>query len=137
MSVQMQKKQSRSRQSRLRSRPKLPCRKHLTAAENGLKEAVEQKEAADRKAQEAADARKKAEDALAAYQATAETDGNAIRQEREAKDKAEAEKAALEKICEANKAALEQAKTQAAETAKQLDQATGEIASLKEANAAQ
>ena len=115
---------------------KAAMQEHLTAAENGLKEAVEQKEAADRKAQEAADARKKAEDALAAYQATAETDGNAIRQEREAKDKAEAEKAALEKICEANKAALEQAKTQAAETAKQLDQATGEIASLKEANAA-
>lgn len=82
----------------------------LTEAENNLKAAVEQKEEADRKAQEAADARKEAEDALAAYQATAETDGNAIRQEREAKDKAEAEKAALERICEANKAELEQAK---------------------------
>ena len=115
---------------------KTAMQERLTEAENNLKAAVEQKEEADRKAQEAADARKEAEDALAAYQATAETDGNAIRQEREAKDKAEAEKAALEQICEANKAELEQAKTQAAETAKQLDQATGEIAALKEANAA-
>lgn len=115
---------------------KTAMQERLTEAENNLKAAVEQKEEADRKAQEAADARKEAEGALAAYQATAETDGNAIRQEREAKDKAEAEKAALEQICEANKAELEQAKTQAAETAKQLDQATGEIAALKEANAA-
>lgn len=73
---------------------KTAMQERLTEAENNLKAAVEQKEEADRKAQEAADARKEAEGALAAYQATAETDGNAIRQEREAKDKAEAEKAA-------------------------------------------
>ena len=94
----------------------------VSSMENKLKTVTEQKQAADRKVQEAEEAAKKAEDELAAVRNASEADGNTIRQEREAREKAEAEKNALEQICNKHKA--------------ELEKATSEIAALKEAKAA-
>lgn len=94
----------------------------VSSMETQLKAMTEQKQAADRKVQEAEEAAKKAEDELASIKSTAETDGDAIRQEREAREKAEAEKSALEQICNNHKA--------------ELEKAASEIAALKEAKAA-